>query len=81
MIDERPYEYEVDMLLEDALITGQKVYLDLCKHLDSPYIDIEEHHDLIVNIVKCTNPTDAWNAVRELQKTQIEYLKKFKEYR
>ena len=43
MIDERPYEYEVDMLLEDALITGQKVYLDLCKHLDSPYIDIEEH--------------------------------------
>ena len=81
MIDDRPYEYELDMMLEDALVTGEKVYLELCRHTASPYVDIEENHDLIVDIMKCTNPNDAWNAVRKLQKAQIEYLKKFKEYK
>ena len=74
-------EYEVEMELEDALISGESVYLDLCKHSASPYIDIEEHHDLIIECLRAINETDAYNACRNLQKAQIEYLKKFKEFK
>ena len=74
-------ELEVVMELEDALISGEKVYLDSIKQSVSPYVDICELQDAIIKVMKTTNKDDAWEAVRELQRTQVDYLKSFKVYK